>query len=146
MIYKENNLFENECWLGTRWRNRLGRQVLKPGVLGSIPTEDEPLTTTRKHYLIPEKNNPNSLKNGNTRPVEYAKRFWNSGDSGIEKIEVKLTHLKQKKNECWLKFLVLWTKEITNTRWSLQQISQRRGGHTWQWRRELAFKYERKRS
>ena len=32
-----------------------GRQVLKPGVLGLIPTEDEPLTTTRKHY-------PNSIK------------------------------------------------------------------------------------
>ena len=41
--------------MGTRWRNRLGLQVLKPGVLGSIPTEDEPLTITSKHYLIPEK-------------------------------------------------------------------------------------------
>ena len=40
---------------GKRCRNRLGRQVLRPGVLASIPTEDEPLTTTRKHY-------PNSIK------------------------------------------------------------------------------------
>ena len=32
-----------------------GRQVLKPGVLVSIPTEDEPPTTARKHY-------PNSIK------------------------------------------------------------------------------------
>ena len=38
---------------GTRWRNQLGRQVLKPVVLGSIHTEDEPLTTIRRH-------NPNS--------------------------------------------------------------------------------------
>ena len=35
--------------MGTRWRNRLGRQVFKPGV-GSFPTEDETLATTRKQY------------------------------------------------------------------------------------------------
>ena len=45
--------FIKSTHLGTRWRNRLGRQVLTPGVLGSISTEDEPLTTTSKHYLIP---------------------------------------------------------------------------------------------
>ena len=32
----------NTQFKGTRWRNRLGRQVLEPGVLGSIPTEDDP--------------------------------------------------------------------------------------------------------
>ena len=48
-----------------------------------MPTEYEPLTT------INRKHNSNSLKNGNTPPVEYA----TMRDSAID---VKLTHLKKK--------------------------------------------------
>ena len=76
--------------MGTRWSNRLGRQVLKNGVLSSITTEDEPLTTivvceyTRKH-------NPSSQKMV-TLALSSTPRV---GDSAIEKIEVKLTHLKK---------------------------------------------------
>jgi hypothetical protein len=82
----------NNHW-GTRWRNRLGRQVLKPGVLGSIRTEDEPLTTTCKHY-------PNSIK------TLIPKKKWQHSPRRVrqeweilqsKKIEVKLTHLKIKK-------------------------------------------------
>ena len=57
----ENWNMTSMAQLGTRWHNQLGRQVLKHGILGLIPTEDEPLTTTRKHYpnskkkLIPKK-------------------------------------------------------------------------------------------
>ena len=64
--------------MGTRWSSRLGRQVLKNGVLSSITTEDETLTTTRKH-------NPSSQKNL-TLALSSTPRV---GDSAIEKIEVK---------------------------------------------------------
>ena len=70
--------------MGTRWSNRLGRQVLKNGVLSSINTEDEPLTTTRKH-------NPSSQKMV-TLALSSTTRV---GDFAIEKIEVKLTQLKK---------------------------------------------------
>ena len=57
-----------------------------------IPTEDEPLTTTRKHY-------PNSIKKIPKKILTLAPSSTPKvGDSAIENIEVKLTHLKKKKN------------------------------------------------
>ena len=38
--------------MGTRWRNRLGHWALMLKVLGSIPTEDEPYTTTNSNRQL----------------------------------------------------------------------------------------------
>ena len=63
------------------------KKVLKPGVMGSIPTGDEPLTTIRKNY-------PNSIKYHNSYKMVKLAPSSTTGvrDSATKKIEVKLTH------------------------------------------------------